>query len=143
MKLKRFIGRQFCLIGLTFLCSFQAYAEVTVENAWLRLLPPMSKMTAGYMKLTSDQEDRLLSVSSDMASKIEIHHSKMEDGLMSMQEVSSLQLPKGEAVELKPQSYHLMVMGLNKPLTEGAIHTLTLTFERAGQLDIQVPVLNP
>ncbi|MFT6029388.1 MAG: copper(I)-binding protein [Oleiphilaceae bacterium] len=127
----------------SFLVQTEAQAEVQVKGAWVRLLPPMSKMTAAYMTLVSDQEDRLMSVSSDMAKIIEIHQSKMEDGVMSMQEVKILLLPKNEPLELKPQSYHLMVMGLQSPLKEGEIHQFTLEFEQAGKVLVQVPVINP
>ena len=129
----------FCLL----LSSISAQAEVQVSDAWLRLLPPVLKMTAAYMTMVSDQDDRLISVSSDVAKVIEIHQSKMENGVMSMQEVKCLFLPKDEPVELRPQSYHLMVMGLHSPLKEGESHQFTLEFENAGEIQVQVLVMNP
>lgn len=132
----------FTLLGLIMLglAALNAHAEVQVDDPWMRLLPPMSKMTAAYMTLKSDQDDRLLSVSSNVASMVEIHQSKMEDGVMRMQELSCLSLPKDQIVELKPQSYHLMVMGLKIPLKAGDVHTFLLEFEKAGKLEIAVPV---
>lgn len=127
----------------TLLLPSNTYAEVKVEKPWIRLLPPMSKMTAAYMTLKSDREDRLLSVSSELAKSIEIHLSKEEDGSMSMEEVQCLYLPKDEEVALKPQSYHLMVMGLTRPLVEGEHHEFTLTFEHAEHVVVPVPVINP
>lgn len=118
-------------------------AEVNVTDAWVRLLPPMSKMTAAYMNIQSDQEDRLIGASSDIAKVVEIHQSKMNDGIMSMQEVDGLNLPKGTLVELKPQSYHLMVMGLVKPLIETESYSFTLEFEKAGKVEVEVPVRKP
>lgn len=123
--------------------SFQALAEVNVKDAWVRLLPPMSKMTAAYMTIQSDQDDRLLSASSNIANVIEIHQSKMKNGVMSMQQIDGLALPKDTLVELKPQSYHLMVMGLVKPLNASEEHSFTLEFEKAGKIDILVPVKQP
>jgi copper(I)-binding protein len=114
--------------------------KVQVNNAWMRLLPPTSKMTAAYMSLKSDLDDRLVGVSSEVANVVEIHQSKMEDGVMSMQEVSCLELPAGQIVELKPQSYHLMVMGLKTALKAGDVHRFVLEFEQAGSLEIAVPV---
>ena len=128
------------VVAVLALTSLNARAEVSVEGAWMRLLPPMSKMTAAYMKLKSDQDDRLLGASSELAEVVEIHQSKMEDGVMSMQEVSCLELPENQSVELKPQSYHLMVMGLKAPLQAGDVHRFVLEFEQAGKLEIQVPV---
>tara|TARA_R110002072_G_scaffold140765_8_gene285227 strand:+ start:17304 stop:17735 length:432 start_codon:yes stop_codon:yes gene_type:complete len=123
--------------------SLPVLAEVNVTDAWVRLLPPMSKMTAAYMNIQSDQEDRLIAAGSDIAKFIEIHHSKMENGVMSMRQVDGLDLPQDTLVELKPQSYHFMVMGLVKPLHESESYLFTLEFEKAGKVDIQVPVRNP
>ena len=131
-----------CLLSYL-MVQTEVQAEVQVEGAWLRLLPPMSKMTAGYMTLLSDQDDRLISISSNMAEVVEIHQSKMEDGVMSMQKESCLYLPKDEPVELKPQSYHLMVMGLQSPLNEGENHQFTLEFEQAGKMLVHITVRNP
>ena len=128
------------IVALLALTALSAQAEVQVEGAWMRLLPPMSKMTAAYMTLKSDQDDRLVAAASDVARVVEIHQSKMVDGVMSMQEVSCLDLPENQAVELKPQSYHLMVMGLNEALKAGDVHTFVLEFEQAGKLEVQVPV---
>lgn len=130
------------LLAIMFL-SVTAKADVKIENAWLRLLPPSSKMTAAYMQITSDQEDRLVSVHSDLAKSVEIHQSKMENGVISMNEVSCLYLPQGEMVELKPQGYHLMVMGLKKALKEGDTHQFILEFEHAEPLTIILPVKSP
>lgn len=125
------------LLGLL---SMNLMAEVQVENAWMRLLPPTSKMTAAYMTLKSDRDDRLVGVSTEIASAVEIHLSKMEDGVMSMREQSCLELPANQPVELKPKSYHLMVMGLKAPLAAGQVHTFVLQFEQAGSLEVSVPV---
>ena len=95
------------------------------------------------MNIQSDQEDRLIGASSDIAKVVEIHQSKMNDGIMSMQEVDGLNLPKGTLVELKPQSYHLMVMGLVKPLIETESYSFTLEFEKAGKVEVEVPVRKP
>jgi hypothetical protein len=128
------------LVSISLFLSLSTQADVQVNNAWLRLLPPMSTMTAAYMSLTSDQEDRLVSVSSDIANIVEIHQSKMENGVMSMQEIECLDLPEGKTVELKPQSYHLMVMGLKQTLQEGQVHSFTLEFEHAEKMIVEVPV---
>lgn len=131
------------IASVSIFLSFSVQADVQVDNAWVRLLPPMSKMTAAYMSLKSDQEDKLIGVSSDIAKVVEIHQSKMEGGVMSMQEIGSLLLPKGETVELKPQSYHLMIMGLKGALKEGDEHSFTLEFEHAEKVTVQIPVRNP
>lgn len=133
-------------IGLTLalvFSSMSAFAEVNVTDAWVRFLPPVSKVTAAYMTIQSHQDDRLLGASSDIAKVIEIHQSKMNDGIMSMQKVEGLSIPKDTAVMLKPQGYHLMVMDLVKPLHETESYLFVLEFEKAGIVEIQVPVKAP
>ncbi len=120
--------------------SLPARSEVQITNPWMRLLPPVSKMTAAYMSLKSDRDDRLLSVSSEVAEVIEIHRSTMQEGVMRMEQVWCLSLPENQPVELKPQSYHLMVMGLRQPLKEGDTYRFVLTFEQAGSIELMVPV---
>ncbi len=66
----------------------------------------------------------------------------MGDGAMTMKEVEEIELPKGEAVELKPGGYHIMLMELVKPLEKGTEIEITLTFEKAGELKVSVPVLD-
>jgi periplasmic copper chaperone A len=80
-------------------------------------------------------------VSSAVADKLQIHEMKVENGVMQMREISGgLSIPAGGSVVLKPGSYHVMLIGLKKPLTAGATFPLTLTFEKAGTISVTVPV---
>jgi periplasmic copper chaperone A len=66
---------------------------------------------------------------------------KVENGVMQMRELGGgLSIPAGGSVVLKPGSYHVMLIGLKKPLTAGETFPLTLTFEKAGNVSITVPV---
>ena len=128
-------------LALMGLCiSTVALADVRVENPWIRLLPPGVHATSGYMTLTSDRHDRLLSVSTPIAHMVEIHRSSMENGMMQMDQVSGLELKESVRVELAPGGYHLMLMGLNQPLSSEKKVSLTLTFEHAEPLTVEAQV---
>ena len=104
----------------------------------------MGAMTgAVYMTLDnkSGTADRLTGASSDVADKLQIHEMKVENGVMQMREVADgLAIPAGGSVVLKPGSRHVMLIGLKKPLTAGEKFSLTLTFEKAGNISVSVPV---
>jgi periplasmic copper chaperone A len=117
--------------------------SITVEQPWARATPTGAKTGAAYMTLDnkSGTADRLTGASSDVADKLQIHEMKVENGVMQMREVpGGLPIPAGGSVVLKPGSYHVMLIGLKKPLTAGEKIPLTLTFEKAGNISVTVPV---
>jgi copper(I)-binding protein len=144
-------------------------AEITVEGAWARQSPMGVDVGAMYMTLTSPVDDALVaaSVPAEVATTVEIHETVMsgemsddtmmsgdtmmsEDtmmsdttmaGEMSMRPIESLALPAGEAVEMKPGGYHIMLLGLPTPLEVGQEIVATLTFESGATLEVTVPVL--
>jgi copper(I)-binding protein len=86
------------------------------------------------MQLKSPADAALVAAASPVAKIVEIHEMKMEGGMMKMSAIDKLALPAGKAVELKPGSYHVMLMDLVQPLKEGETVPLTLTFEdKAGK----------
>lgn len=127
-----------CLVLVCF--SGQAWAEPSFENAWVRLLPPSVKTTAAYMTINSPVDDVLLSASSPQAMMVELHLSSMTDGVMSMDHVERIDLRANQPVELIPGGYHLMLMGLKKALSEGDRFPLKLVFDKAGEIEIELPV---
>jgi copper(I)-binding protein len=117
--------------------------SITVEQPWARATPGGAKTGAVYMTLDnkSSTADRLTGASSDVADKLQIHEMKVENGVMKMREVAGgLSIPAGGSVALKPGGYHVMLIGLKKPLTVGEKFPLTLTFEKAGNISLTVPV---
>ncbi len=128
------------LLVTLFLVASQAMSEVVVSNAWVRLLPPGVSTTAGYMRVLSEEDDRLVGASSPEAAMVEIHESSMHDGVMQMSEVPRVPVPAGESVIFEPGGYHLMVMGLQRPLAAGRPFPLVLHFERAGRIETMAEV---
>jgi hypothetical protein len=84
--------------------------------------------------------DRLISVSTPAARTAEIHTTEMTDGVMRMKTAHTLEIPAMGRLEMKPGGYHIMLIGLRAPLRQGEEIEITLTFERAGQVTVQVPV---
>lgn len=122
-----------------------AFAQaVTVAEPWARATVQGQKATGAFMKITSKEGAKLVGASSPAAGVTEIHEMKMDKDVMKMAAVSSLDIPAGKTVELKPGGYHVMLMDLKAPLTDKTNVPVTLVFENAkgvkSQVELQVPV---
>jgi copper(I)-binding protein len=114
-----------------------------VADPWSRATPKGASVGAGYMKISNSgtAPDRLINGSSDVASKFEVHEMTMENGVAKMRPVNGgLEIKPGQTVELKPGSFHVMFVGLKKPLMNGDHIKATLVFEKAGSLDVEFEV---
>jgi hypothetical protein len=111
-----------------------ALAETTVQNAWVRATAGSGKVSAGYGTIinTGPDADQLLYVSTPVAMMTELHQSKSENGIMSMEPVDALPISSGGKVELKPGGYHLMIMKLTQSLEVGETIELVFTFKKQG-----------
>ena len=117
--------------------------SLDISDPWSRATPKGSSVAAGYMKIKNNGStpDRLIGGSSDVASKFEVHEMKMEDGVAKMRPVKGgLEIKPGETVELKPGSFHVMFVGLKKPLSAGDHFQATLAFEKAGTVSVDYDV---
>ena len=117
------------LVALVLLGSTTAYAEVTVAALWVRATVPAQKATGAFMQLKSDADARLVSAASPVAGVVEIHEMMMDKDVMKMSPIDGLALPAGQAVELKPGGYHVMLIDLKGQVKEGDQVPLTLTVE--------------
>jgi copper(I)-binding protein len=116
---------------------------LVIDHPWARATPKGAAVAGGYMKITNTGSvpDRLAGGTTDAAKKFEIHEMKMEGTVMRMRELSDgLEIPPGATVELKPGSYHVMMMNLAKPFVKGEKVKATLTFEKAGKVEIEFAV---
>ena len=114
--------------------------QLEVSNAWARATPAKAENGAAYVTILSPTPDRLLSVSSPVAKKTELHTMEMAGMVMKMRPVAGLDIPAGQSVDLKPGGEHIMLIGLHQPLREGQSFTLTLNFEKAGARSVSVAV---
>jgi hypothetical protein len=86
------------------------------------------------------EDDKLVSAASDVAEMVQLHEHVMEDDVAKMREVAAIDVPMHGTAELKPGGYHIMLMGLKEPLVEYGSFHLTLTFEKAGSIEVEVQV---
>lgn len=117
-------------------------ADLHIDHPWSRALPPAAKAGAAYLTIDNrgEQAERLLQVSTPIAANAEMHEHIHQDGLMKMQQVDTLLLPAGNSISFKPGSYHIMLFDLKQPLVAGERFPLTLHFEQAGELEVEVSV---
>lgn len=114
-----------------------------IEAPWLRATPGGAKVAGGYLRVTNTgtEPDRLVSASSPVAARGEMHEMSNENGVMKMREVEGgIAVAPGATVELKPGGFHLMLMDLRAPLKEGESAAVTLVFEKAGRVEVTFPV---
>lgn len=117
--------------------------QIEIDHPWTRATPKGATVAGGYLKITNKgtQPDTLTGGTAEGAGRIEIHEMKMEGGIMKMRPVSGgLAVKPGETVELKPGGYHLMLMDLKGQLQQGKTVKGSLTFEKAGKVDIEYMV---
>ncbi|MFD2204302.1 copper chaperone PCu(A)C [Kiloniella antarctica] len=117
--------------------------DITVQKPWARATLGQMKNGASFLSLHNmgSEDDTLISATGDAAKRIELHSHTMIDGVMKMRQVEGgIPVKAGTMVELKPGSFHIMMMGLSTPLKEGEMFPLTLTFEKSGSVDIMVHV---
>jgi periplasmic copper chaperone A len=117
--------------------------SIEIGNPWARATPKGASVGGAYMTITNKgpETDRLISISSPIADQSEVHQMAMDKGVMSMRPVlGGLEIKPGQTVELKPQSFHLMLMGLKQPLAAGERVKATLEFAKAGKVDVEYVV---
>jgi copper(I)-binding protein len=116
---------------------------LVIDHPWSRATPKGAAVAGGYMKITNtgSTPDRLLGGATEVAKKFEIHEMRMDGGVMKMRELASgLEIAPGATVEFKPGSYHVMMMNLAKPFVQGERVKASLTFEKAGKVEIEFAV---
>ena len=123
-----------------------AYAgedKVKVQDAYARSSNP--QVAAAFLGVMNhaDTDDRLIGASSDAAKRVQLHTHKEKDGVVSMiHDEDGFDVPAGTLTKLARGGDHVMLMGLTQPLKQGDVVTITLTFEKAGDVTIEVPVDN-
>jgi copper(I)-binding protein len=117
--------------------------SLTVSSAWTRATPKGAPVGAGYLTITNNgaAPDRLVGGTSDIAARFEIHEMTMDNGVMRMRPIAQgLEIKPGETAALKPGGSHVMFVGLKSQLMQGQHVKATLTFEKAGKVDVDFTV---
>lgn len=119
-------------------------ADITIDDAYARASTMMSKSGAAFMVINNaaDADDRLISAASDVAKQVELHtHKENAEGVMQMIEVEEgFAIPAGGSHALARGGDHVMFLGLNRALEHGDTVQVTLTFEKAGEVTVDIPV---
>ncbi|MGB0632832.1 MAG: copper chaperone PCu(A)C [Alphaproteobacteria bacterium] len=118
-------------------------AGVKIMHAWARATPGQAANGGAYVTVmnASGENDRLTGVQSDVAKRVEIHTHLNDNGVMRMRKVDGIDVPARGRIAMKPGGYHIMLIGLHKPLQKGESFPVTLVFEKAGELTAEVTVM--
>lgn len=120
--------------------------DIEIGHPWSRATLPGAKVATGYASFKNNgaEPDRLIAVSAEIAGRGEIHEMAVSDGVMTMRPLKDgLEIPAGGEVKLEPGSYHIMFMDLGAPAVEGQKFKGTMTFEKAGTVEVEFAVEKP
>ena len=120
-------------------------AEIEITDTYARASGAKAIAGAAFMMIenTGEEADRLIAAAApDVSKRVELHtHKDMGDGVMKMMEVEEgFEIPAGGNHMLMRGGDHVMFMGLNAPLEQGDMLHVTLTFEKAGDVMVMIPV---
>lgn len=116
---------------------------IEISAPFTRATLPNAPVAGGFLTLTNtgSEDDRLVSAASAIARAGQIHEMAMEGDIMKMRQLADgVVIPAGETIVFEPGGLHLMFMGLNQALVEGDTVQVTLTFEKAGEITLDLPV---
>jgi copper(I)-binding protein len=114
--------------------------DVTIDRPWTRATTVQTGAAYMTVRIAGQAPDKLVKVTSIDAERVEIHSMSMEGGVARMREVPGIDIRPGAATQLKPGGFHLMLVGLRRPLREGESIRLALTFEKAGTVEVDATV---
>jgi copper(I)-binding protein len=120
--------------------AWPAFAQVDVTNAWVRPTVEGQMGTGAFMTLRAKEPMRVVGATSAVAGVVEIHEMALQNNVMRMRAIESLALPAGQAVELKPGGYHVMLMDLKRALKRGETVTVELQLETADKRRVTQPI---
>lgn len=125
-------------------CEAVRIGDLSVQHAWSRATIGADRPAVFYVEIVNDGagDDALTGISTPVAGMPMLHETVIRDGVASMPHAMSVPVPAGETVRLAPGGYHGMLMGLAAALAEGDSFPLTLTFDTAGEVTVEVPVLS-
>ncbi len=139
-----FSSRSKILFGFVFLVATSSVFgdSLTITDAWVKNLPPVTPMRAGYMTINNHtgQTIKIIGAESEVFTAVDIHETVMKDGMMSMQALPHLTIAPGETAKLAPGGKHLMMMKPQTTLKPGDIVSVTLKFDDGNSQTLQMTV---
>lgn len=136
------------ILALAPLPAFAADATLgplQVDQPWSRATAASARNGGAYLVVhnAGPDGDRLVAAATTVAGRAELHTHIDDNGVMKMRHVPAIDVPAGGQAVLKPGGFHVMLMELKAPLAEGQRFPLTLTFEKAGSITVEVAVGKP
>lgn len=128
------------IAALAWAVAGSALAQVNVSSAWARSTVPGQGGTGAFMTLVARDGGKLIGAASPVAGVVELHEMAMENNVMKMRAIPSLDLPAGREVQLKPGGYHVMLLDLKRPLKVGEKVRIELRLETRDGKRVTQPV---
>ena len=134
---------------LVFLCALSTAAaqntkigDLLIASPWARATPGAAPTGAVYLRIENHGAggEKLIAVATPVADSAMLHTNMTNNGVAQMRPVDGIEVAAGATAELKPGGFHIMLMGLHQPLRKSDVFPLTLTFEHAGKVEVQVHV---
>jgi hypothetical protein len=139
-----FLAAAFAALAMSSaVASEYTLGSLKIGDPWARATPKGATVGGGYLKITNtgSAPDRFVGGSSDVSKSFEIHEMSMDNGVMKMRAMEKgVEIAPGKTVEFTPSGYHIMFVGLHKPLEKGEHVKATLDFEKAGKVDVEFVV---
>lgn len=141
----RFLATLLLLLASTAAAHEIHHGHLDFTHPWSRASAASAANGVVYMAVTNtgDETDRLIGATTPMAREVQIHMHEEVDGVMQMRRLDAIEIAPGETMLLEPGGRHLMLMGLTGRLQEDTTYPMTLIFERAGEVAIDVVVEAP
>lgn len=137
------------VVACTLIPAWGAHAHeyklgaITIVHPWARATAARVGGVFMMLENAGAASDRLVKVAAAAAETVELHETRIEGGTAMMRPVSAIEIKPGARTELKPGGLHVMLIGLKQPLKEGGWLKLTLTFEKAGTIEIDALIDKP
>lgn len=115
--------------------------EIAIAHPYARATVPGQPTGGAYLRLENNgNSDKLMAVKAAVSQSIEMHTASMDGDVMRMRQVDAIDVPAHKTVVLQPGGVHIMLVGLKAPLKEGDSFPMTLKFEKAGEVTVDVKV---
>jgi len=136
--MRKLLNTLLFLLALSF-----ASPKIVVKHPWIMEPPPGPNTTMMGMTVLNegDQADKLIEVKTDIAKRVEIHKTVIENGVAKMVHQRYVKIPPRSKIEFKHHGYHIMIIGLKKRVKVGDKVKVRLVFEKSGERELEVPVI--
>ena len=131
-----------CVLSAAATARHYTLGDLSIHRPWSRELPPVAANGAAYFRVENGGSDavRIVSVSSPVADRAELHAHEMDGGVMKMRHLHAVGVPAGETVSFEPGGMHVMLIGLKQALVDGGSFPLVVEFDGAGTIEVTVEI---